>query len=104
MNKEKASLKENLDEILKNLPAEMHDDFKKQVDEMDDAAPAAPSAEDQVAAIKAELVANPAGDESAAEIGEVKAPEAVAPLSEAEVEKEMAGSLEEAKAQAAKSE
>ena len=99
MNTEKDSLKENLDEILANLPAQFHEDLKKQVAELPDTAPAAPTSEEQVAAIKAALKENPAVDESAAaaELGDIKAPELPAQPSEAEVEAEMAKALAEMK-------
>ena len=98
MNQEKESLKQNLEEILKNLPAELHADLKKQVEDMPDAAPAA-SNDDPVAAIKAELVANPSVDEKAAEseLGNIKAPDTASKLTEAETEKEMAELLAEKK-------
>lgn len=66
MNKAKDSLKENLDEILANLPKEFHADFKKQLEEMPDKAEKPLSRDAEVAAIKAELVANPNVDEKAA--------------------------------------
>ena len=66
MNPEKQSLQENEKEILAALPAEFHEDFKKQLAALPDTAPAPLSGEAEVAAIKAELKANPAVDEAAA--------------------------------------
>jgi hypothetical protein len=101
MNKAKDSLKANLEEILANLPAEHQEDFKKQVEAMPDVAEAPLSGDDQIAAIKAELVANPDVDESAAagELKEIKAPDAIVQPSEAELKEEMAKMLSEAEAQ-----
>ena len=97
MNKAKDSIKENIEEILTNLPSEFQDDFKKQVEEMSDTEEAAPSSDDQIAAIKAELKANPDVDESAAasELGDIKAPEAVVPSTKEEDEANMAQLLKE---------
>lgn len=99
MNKAKESLKENMSTILESLPTEFHADVKKELDAMPNAADAAPSADAQISAIKAELVANPEVDESAAagELKEIKAPEVIAKPTEAESEAEMAELLAEAK-------
>lgn len=99
MNKAKESLKENMAEILQNLPTEFHADAKKELDAMPDAADAPASTDAQISAIKAELVANPEVDESAAagELKEIKAPEAIAIPTEAESEAEMTELLAEAK-------
>ncbi|WP_034057351.1 hypothetical protein [Lacinutrix jangbogonensis] len=99
MNKVKDSLKENLDEILKNLPSEFHEDAKKELDNMPDVAEAAPSSAAQISAIKAELVANPDVDESAAaaELTDIKAPEVSVPATKEETEAEMAALLAEVK-------
>lgn len=62
MNAIKESLEANMAEILENLPPELHDDAKKEVAAAADAAP--PSAEEELAAIKAEMTANPDIDEA----------------------------------------
>lgn len=100
MNKAKESLKENMSEILENLPKEFQEDFKKQLDGMPDAADAPISDDAQIAAIKAELVANPSVDESAAadELKEVKAPVKATLASEAEIKAEMEEALKNAQA------
>jgi hypothetical protein len=104
MNKAKNSLQENLEEILANLPEEFHADIKKDIDGMSDGEEESLTGEDEVAAIKAELVANPDVDESAAaaELKDIKAPTPVSPASEAEIEEQKAQMLSEAKAQASK--
>lgn len=66
MNPEKQSLEENEKEILAALPKEFHEDFKKQLAAIPNTAPVQLSGEAEVAAIKAELKANPAVDETAA--------------------------------------
>jgi len=66
MNPEKQSLQENEKEILAALPEEFHEDFKKQLSAIPNEAPAPLSGDAEVAAIKAELKANPAVDEAAA--------------------------------------
>tara|TARA_R110000787_G_scaffold12665_4_gene40697 strand:- start:5297 stop:5608 length:312 start_codon:yes stop_codon:yes gene_type:complete len=99
MNKVKESLKDNIEEILKNLPSEFHEDLKSELDKMPDVEEAVASIDSQIAAIKAELVANPDVDESAAaaELKDIKAPEAVIPATEAEIKADMAALLAEAK-------
>ena len=57
------SLEENKDEILENLPEEMHAAFEEELAKAADTA--APSAEQELEAIKAELKANPDADEAA---------------------------------------
>jgi hypothetical protein len=101
MNSAKNSLLDNKDEILSNLPKEFHEDFLKNIEEMPDAQEATLSDHEVVAAIKAELVANPDVDESAAaaELKDIKAPVAAAPPSEAEMEEQKAQLMAEAKAQ-----
>lgn len=76
MSKVQESLKANESEILAALPKEFQEDFKKEL-----AAPAPPveaplSGSAEVAAIKAELAANPSVNESeaAAELTDIKAP------------------------------
>ena len=66
MNPEKQSLQENEKEILAALPAEFHEDFKKQLAALPDTAPTPLTGDAEVAAIKAELKANPDVDEKAA--------------------------------------
>ncbi len=53
----KESLEANKDEILKNLPAELHAELEKEIEAA--ASVTAPSAEEELAAIKAEMTANP---------------------------------------------
>ena len=100
MNKAKDSLTENLDEILANLPSEFQEDFKKQVADMSDTAEAPLSGDAEVAAIKAELSANPDVDESAAaaELKDIKASEPVVAATEAELKEDMEKLLSEVKA------
>ena len=57
------SLEENKDEILKSLPEELHAAFEQEVAGAEDAA--APTAEQEFEAIKAELQANPDCDDAA---------------------------------------
>ena len=66
MNPAKQSLEENEAEILAALPKEFHEDFKKEVAAMPNTAPTQLSGDAEVAAIKAQLKANPAVDEAAA--------------------------------------
>lgn len=100
MSKVHESLKANESEILAALPKEFHEDFKKQV-----AAPAAAeeaplSGEAEIQAIKAELVANPDVDESAAaaELKDIKAPGRIPVPTEAESKAEEEALLAEVKA------
>lgn len=104
MMKAKNSLEENKEEILANLPKEFHGDFLKSIEEMPETQDTPLQGEAVVAAIKAELVANPDVDESAAaaELKEIKAPESVAPVSEKELEAQKAEMLAAAKEQAEK--
>lgn len=104
MNKAKNSLKENLDEILSNLPEEFHADLKKEIDKIPDAEEVALKGEEAINAIKAELKANPDVDETAAaaELKDIKAPEVPTPASEEELEKQKEELLAEAKAQGPK--
>ena len=99
MNIAKESLQENMAEILKNLPSEFHEDAKKEIAEMPNVAESAPSNDAQIAAIKAELVANPDVNESeaASELKDIKAPEAITPATEAETKTEMDALLAEVK-------
>jgi hypothetical protein len=99
MNKAKESLEENMAAILESLPKEFHADLEKEV-AATTSAPAPLSGEAEVAAIKAELVANPDVDESAAaaELTDVKAPAALVPPTAAELETEKAALLKEAEA------
>lgn len=104
MNKVQTSLIENESEILASLPKEFHEDFKKELSTPAvEEAPLSGSAE--VAAIKAELAANPSVDESAAapELKDIKAPAAVVLPTEAESAAEQATLLAEVKAAAGKS-
>ncbi len=89
MSKIHESLKANESEILAALPKELHEDFKKQM-QAPPAEEAPLSGDAEIAAIKAELVANPSVDESAAagELKDISAPEKVAPLTEAEAKAE----------------
>lgn len=59
----KKSLEENKDEILENLPKEFHADFDAEVKKAAEIKP--PSAEEELAAIKAEMKANPDVDDKA---------------------------------------
>ena len=61
------SLKENLEHILKELPEELHEDAKKAAEGAQEAVRL--SADEEVAAIKKELVDNPDIDESV--VGEI---------------------------------
>jgi len=70
MSAVKESLEANKEAILENLPAGLHADFEKEAAAATDAA--APSAEDELAAIKAELTANPDCDDATL-IAEVEA-------------------------------
>jgi len=74
MSKVKQSLEENEKEILAALPEEFHEDFKKQLKEMPNEVPEPLTGEAEVAAIKAELKANPNVDEeaAAAELKDIK--------------------------------
>lgn len=101
MNKAKESLEANMAEILASLPKEFHADFKKEV-AATNAPPAPLSGEAEVAAIKAELAANPDVNESeaAAELTDIKAPAAVVPATEAELNTQKAEMLKEAEASA----
>ncbi len=58
----KKSLEENKAEILKNLPNEFHADFEAEVAKAAEIAP--PSATEEIAAIKAEMKANPDVDDA----------------------------------------
>lgn len=104
MNKAKTSLEKSKDEILANLPKEFHDDFLKEIDNMSDEDELGLTGDKAVAAIKAELKANPAVDENAAaaELKDIKVPIIATPASEAEIEFHKAQLLAEAKAQASK--
>jgi hypothetical protein len=104
MNKAKNSFLENKEEILANLPKEFHEGFMKDLEDMPSAEEKSLSEEEVVSAIKAELVANPDVDESAAaaELKDIKAPIPVSAASEAEIEEQKAQMLSEAKAQALK--
>ncbi|MFT6500948.1 MAG: hypothetical protein ACJASQ_001058 [Crocinitomicaceae bacterium] len=99
MNKAKESLEANMAAILESLPKEFHADLEKEV-AATTAPPAPLSGEAEVAAIKAELVANPDVNESeaAAELTDIKAPAAIVPPTEAELEKHKADMLKEAEA------
>lgn len=66
----KESLEANKEAILENLPAELHAEFEKEVAAATDSA--APTADEELAAIKAELKANPDCDDAAL-IAEVEA-------------------------------
>lgn len=94
MNKAQESLTANIDAILANLPEEFHADAKKQAADAP-AADAPLTGDAEVAAIKAELVANPDVNESeaAAELTDVKAPAPVAVPTEAEIKVEMDANL-----------
>lgn len=60
MDNKKESLKANQEEILSNLPGEFQEDFKK-----NSGTTTTVNDKDEVSAIKAELVENPAVDDSA---------------------------------------
>ncbi|MDG1332623.1 MAG: hypothetical protein P8P74_09855 [Crocinitomicaceae bacterium] len=85
MSKIHESLKANETEILAALPQELHDEFKKQMATPPVEEPAL-SGDAEIAAIKAELVANPSVDESAAadQLKEISSPGKITPLTEAE--------------------
>lgn len=78
MNKIQESLEANMAEILSAIPADMRDEAKKNLatEVTNTTEPAALSGNDEVSAIKAELAANPAVDETAAaaELKDIKAP------------------------------
>jgi hypothetical protein len=101
MNNVKNSLVENKDHILSSLPKELHEDFLKNIDEMSDEKEEPLKGDAAVSAIKAELKANPDVDEAtaAAELKDIKAPEALEPVSEEEIEKQKAEMLKAAEAQ-----
>lgn len=86
MSKIKDSLTANNDAILKALPQEFHADFEKQLAAEPSTDPAPLTGDAEISAIKAELVANPGVDESAAagELKEITAPAAAVLASEAE--------------------
>ncbi len=63
MSEIKKSLEENKDEILKSLPPEFHANFEEELAKAAD--PAAPSMEEELEAIKAEMKRNPDVDDSA---------------------------------------
>lgn len=93
------SLKANQEEILASLPEELRADFKKEL-EMPPVETPHLSGDDEISAIKAELVANPSVDESLAadQLKEISAPGRVAPLSEAEAKAQEEELLAEVKA------
>ena len=93
MNKIQESLEANKAEILKALPKEFQADFEKEAAQA--AEPTVVSGAEEVAAIKAELAANPAVDENAAagELTNIQAPAPVTPPTEAELETEKAQAL-----------
>ena len=99
MSKIHESLKANESEILAALPKELHEDFKKQM-ETPPIEETPLSGEAEIAAIKAELVANPSVDESLAadELKEISAPGKIAPLSDAEAKAQEEELLAEVKA------
>lgn len=93
MNKIQESLEANKAEILKALPKEFHADFEKEVS--DAAEPVVLAGAAEVAAIKAELVENPAVDESIAanELTDIKVPAPIVPATEAELATQQAEAL-----------
>lgn len=99
MSKIHESLKANQEEILAALPEELRADFKKEL-EMPPVETPHLSGDDEISAIKAELVANPSVDENLAadELKEISAPGRVAPLTEAEAKAEEEALLAEVKA------
>ncbi len=99
MNTAKQSLEQNKAEILAALPEEFQEDFKKELDAMPNTAPAPVSSEDEVAAIKAELVANPSVNEkeAAPELKDITAPERLAPQTEEEKKALIAEALKDQK-------
>lgn len=101
MSKMHESLIANEAEILAALPKELHESFKKELTATPAPENGPLSGDAEIAAIKAELNANPAVDEKAAEaeLKEIKAPGRIAVPSEAEAEAEQAKLLAEVKAQ-----
>lgn len=99
MSKIHESLKANESEILAALPKELHEEYKKQM-ETPPVEEAALSGEAEIAAIKAELVANPSVDENMAadELKEISAPGKAIPLTDAEAQTQEAEMLAEVKA------
>lgn len=93
MNKIQESLEANKAEILKALPKEFHADFETEVSKA--AEPVVLTGAAEVTAIKAELVANPAVDESAAagELTDIKVPAPAVPATEAELAAQQAEAL-----------
>ena len=63
MSEIRKSLEENKDEILKSLPPEFHANFEEELAKAVD--PAAPSADEELEAIKAEMTSNPNVDDAA---------------------------------------
>ena len=99
MSKIQESLKANEAEILAALPSEFHAGFKKEMEAPPaDAAPL--SGEAQIAAIKAELVANPDVNETeaAGELKDIKAPDPIVLPTAEESASEQAALLAEVKA------
>ena len=99
MSKIHESLKANESEILAALPKELHEDFKKQM-ETPPVEEAPLSGDAEIAAIKAELVANPSVDENLAadELKEISSPGKAMPLTEAEAKAQEEELLAEVKA------
>jgi len=102
MNTEKESLKAHKDEILKSLKPEFQQDFLNQIEGLPDNDPQILTGDAEIAAIKAELKANPAVDENAAADGlkDIKLPEPVVPATDAELATEKADLLSKANAMA----
>lgn len=99
MNNVQQSLQENLEEIKKNLPEEFHADLEKQISDSGDATGTQLSGDAAVAAVKAELEANPEVDNTvAAELTDL-APVAAVEPSEAEQKHEMESQLSATKAE-----
>ena len=102
MQNYKDSLAANQADILEHLPEQFHADFLKQLSD-EAAAPAPLTGSDEVAAIKEELKANPAVDESAAaaELTNVEPPAPLEAVSASVLATEKASLLSMAQAQAA---
>ncbi|MEP0265573.1 hypothetical protein [Dokdonia sp.] len=99
MSIEKKSLQANESEILAALPENFHADFKNQLTTMSDENAPQLTGDAEIAAIKAELKANPAVDENAAaaELTNIEAPKPVIPATDAEIATEKAELLKQHK-------
>jgi len=98
MNTEKESLKAHKAEILKSLKPEFQQDFLNQIEGLPDNDPQILTGDAEIAAIRAELKANPSVDEnaSAAELKVIILPKPIVPATDAELAAEKADLLSKA--------